>query len=503
MTLFRGEDLVLAETISRLDYCNPFLPERITLERDVLGVDFSGYERVLHAEVGDPSSHEVVDANVESILRKLDHLVARARARLASGHSASERSLRLYEDVALFRLYHLFHLRLRRFIHDALHGGNATRPAFYDEFEAEARSLLRIDGLQLPHGEPLEHVFALFFQLNRAFVCVYQFLIGGSLAAASLRGAIWESIFTCDMRRYRRSLHDRLGDVPTLIVGPSGSGKELVARAVGLSRYVPFDPRTRAFASDFVAGFHPLNLAAMAPTLIESELFGHRRGAFTGAIADRIGWFEQCDARGAVFLDEIGDLDKAIQVKLLRVLQTREFQRLGDSKSRRFEGKLIAATHRDLARAIDDGSFRADLYYRICADVITTPSLAESIGADAAELHRLVRFVAGRIAGEEADAVARETMDWIEGRLGLDYPWPGNFRELEQCVRSVLVHREYRPPLRHEGESLGRAVDRLELEAEELLTRYVRTVHAATGGNVSETARRLGLDRRTVRSRLA
>src|SRR5262249_20140703 len=162
-------------------------------------------------------------------------------------------------------------------------------------------------------------------QVRRAFHFIYRNILGESAPAVRLRAAVWESIFTRDIRRYRRSLFRRMGDVATLIVGPSGTGKELVARAIGLARYIPFDPDREAFVEDYAGAFYSLNPSALSPTLIESELFGHRRGAFTGAVEDRIGWLEACRPLGTVFLDEIGELDPAIQVKLLRVLQTREF----------------------------------------------------------------------------------------------------------------------------------------------------------------------------------
>ena len=199
-------------------------------------------------------------------------------------------------------------------------------------------------------------MIACFFQLRRAFFHVFFFIVGRSPAAARLRAAAWESIFTHDLRRYQRSLYRHLGDVTTLITGPSGTGKELVARAIGLSRYVPFDGQAGRFVENFHEGFHAVNLSALSPTLIESELFGHRRGAFTGAVADRVGWLESCPANGSVFLDEIGELDPAIQVKLLRVLQRRTFQRLGDTADRRFPGKILAATNRDLVAEIDGGA---------------------------------------------------------------------------------------------------------------------------------------------------
>src|SRR5262249_2233744 len=164
-----------------------------------------------------------------------------------------------------------------------------------------------------------------------------------------------------------------------LITGPSGSGKELVAQAIGLARYIPFDAERQAFVENFAGSFYALNPSALSPTLIESELFGHRRGAFTGAVQDRAGWREGGRRLGTVFLDEIGELEPALQVKLLRVLQTRTFQRLGDTRDRRFHGKIIAATNRELATEMAAGRFRKDLYYRLCSDIVVTPALQEHL----------------------------------------------------------------------------------------------------------------------------
>ena len=130
---------------------------------------------------------------------------------------------------------------------------------------------------------------ACFFQVLRAFHHIFHFVLGSSLTAAKLRAAIWQSIFTHNMRRYRQFLFDRLSDVPTLISGPSGTGKELVARAIGLSRFIPFDPEKKCFVANFVKEFGALNLSSLSPTLIESELFGHQRGSFTGATEHRTG----------------------------------------------------------------------------------------------------------------------------------------------------------------------------------------------------------------------
>jgi transcriptional regulator with GAF, ATPase, and Fis domain len=378
---------------------------------------------------------------------------------------------------------------------------------FFAEARAEMERLLAVPGLRLiGEAGAVEHFFALAFQMRRAFFHIFGALAGGSAPMARLRAAIWQSIFTHDFTRYRRTLFSRMGDFATLVIGPSGTGKELVARAIALSRYVAFDSKRGMFAEDFAGAFFPLNLSALSPTLIESELFGHRRGAFTGALADRAGWMEVCPATGAVFLDEIGDVDAGIQVKLLRVLQARTFQRLGDTESRVFQGKIIAATNRDLPAEIRAGRFREDFYYRLCSDVVRTPSLREQLdGAGAGELASLAGYVARRLVGAgEAEAFASEAVAWMTKNLGADYAWPGNFRELEQCMRNLLVRGEYRPA----GPLAGGAADDWNaligggrLTAEELLRRYTRLVHAQAG-TVEETARRLDLDRRTVKARL-
>ena len=237
---------------------------------------------------------------------------------------------------------------------------------------------------------------------------------------------------------------------------------------------------------------------------MESELFGHRRGAFTGAVADRKGWLETCPASGSVFLDELGDLDPAIQVKLLRVIETRTFHSVGETAARQFRGKLIAATNRDLADRCGSGQFREDLYYRLCSDQITTPSLAEQLADSPGVLRELVFYMSRRVAGAEAEELAREVMLWIEGRLGAGYAWPGNYRELEQCVKNVLIRRNYRPSRvapEDPVEQFALEARTGKLTAEELLGRYVTIVYSRLG-SYEETARRLGLDRRTVKAKV-
>jgi transcriptional regulator with GAF, ATPase, and Fis domain len=170
----------------------------------------------------------------------------------------------------------------------------------FDRFRKDTAAYLNIPGISFS-PEETGHIFACFFQLRRAWQNIFENIIGGSAASVRLRAAVWQSIFTSDMRRYRRALYQRMGDITTLVAGPSGTGKELVARAIGLSRYIPFDPKKKQFTIDFSQCFFPINLSALSPTIIESELFGHKKGSFTGAVADRIGFLELCPAKALYF----------------------------------------------------------------------------------------------------------------------------------------------------------------------------------------------------------
>jgi transcriptional regulator with AAA-type ATPase domain len=498
VSIFDAGERARAVAISRLSFANPFLPERIEHERDVLGDDFQPAEMVWSVRAGSAES-----PNVPKLAARAEALAEMLRGRLLSGTSASAEDIALYEDVVLYVLYSRYENELFTLVVAPPEGERAGPVGCWAGFASDAERFFRTPGVRSPSPPELAHLFACFFQVRRAFHHTFRFIVGASMPAARLRGAVWQSIFTHDMRRYRRSLYAQMHDVTTLVTGPSGTGKELVARAIAFSRYIPFDHRTRRFASDFESAFHPLNLSALSPTLIESELFGHRRGAFTGALSERAGWLEVAGPHGTVFLDEIGELDAAIQVKLLRVLQERTFQRLGDTKAIHFAGKIVAATNRDLAAEMAAGRFREDFYYRLCSDRVETPSLAAQLAGAPDELGRLVLFLADRIAGPaEGAALAREVEAWIERHLGRGYTWPGNVRELEQCVRNVLVRKEYRPE-RKSGvlDELVDGVRAKRFTADELLNRYCTLVYAETGSYV-ETARRLKLDRRTVRARV-
>jgi hypothetical protein len=495
------QERLVTGAIEALTECNPFLPERIEWERRALGASFVDSGAVWHAE----ADLETVHPNVTRLGEIVESLAPQLRERLAQGARASDVELRHYEAVVRYLLFQRYDLEWWALIEKGTRGESTTiRVASYQRFAREVEHFLSIPGVRFPAAMNAAHLFAWGFQVRRAFHHTFRHIFGGSMPSARLRAAVWQSIFTRDGRRYGRVLFDRMNDITTLITGESGTGKELVARAIGLSRYIPFDAETKCFGDDYATAVQAVNLSALSPTLIESEIFGHRRGAFTGAVEDRPGWLETCRPLGAVFVDEIGELDAAIQVKLLRVLQSRTFQRIGETRERVFSGKIIAASNRDLAREMQAGRFRADFYYRLCADVIRTPTLREQFADSPQDLHTLTLILARRIAGnDEAGALAGEVVTWVQRNLGNDYPWPGNVRELEQCVRNVLIRGTYEPlPPRVESDDpLIDGILRGSLNAEQLLRHYCARIYAETG-SYQDTARRLGLDRRTVRAKL-
>ncbi len=209
-------------------------------------------------------------------------------------------------------------------------------------------------------------------------------------------------------------------DSTVLITGESGTGKGLFARAIH-----DLSPRRDG-------PFVKVNCAALTETLLESELFGHVKGAFTGAIADKVGRFEAADG-GTIFLDEIGDVSPAVQVKLLRVLQEREFERVGSSRTQAADVRVIAATNRDLKEAMREGRFREDLFYRLNVIPIVVPPLRER----REDIPLLADHILKRLRARGLERVRAVSADAM--RCLMEYPWPGNVRELENVLERGAV----------------------------------------------------------------
>jgi transcriptional regulator with GAF, ATPase, and Fis domain len=213
-------------------------------------------------------------------------------------------------------------------------------------------------------------------------------------------------------------------DSTVLIEGETGTGKELIAHAI----HNASQRCGRAFIK--------LNCAAIPLDLLESELFGHEKGAFTGAIAQKIGRFEMAD-KGTLFLDEVGDIPPALQPKLLRVLQEQEFERLGSGRTHKVDVRLVAATNRDLMKMVARGQFRSDLYYRLNVFPILLPALRERRDDIPALVTHFVKLFSRRM-GKPVDSIPPETMAAFQW-----YSWPGNIRELQNLVeRGVILSRD-------------------------------------------------------------
>src|SRR6266571_1737171 len=209
-------------------------------------------------------------------------------------------------------------------------------------------------------------------------------------------------------------------DSTVLIQGETGTGKELIARAI------------HNLSMRCGRPFIKLNCAAIPLDLLESELFGHERGAFTGAIAQKIGRFEVAD-KGTLFLDEVGDIPPALQPKLLRVLQEQEFERLGSARTHQVNVRLVAATNRDLTEMVKRGEFRSDLYYRLNVFPVLLPPLRERRDDIPALVTHFVEMFCRRM-GKHIEHIPPETMSALSS-----HPWPGNIRELQNLIERAVI----------------------------------------------------------------
>jgi Nif-specific regulatory protein len=269
-------------------------------------------------------------------------------------------------------------------------------------------------------------------------------------------------------------------NITVLVQGETGTGKELVAKAIHA-----LSPRREL-------AFVPVNCAAIPKELIESELFGHEKGAFTGATSAREGKFQTAHG-GTIFLDEIGDMSLDLQAKVLRILEERELQRVGGNKSIPVDVRIITATNRDLAKAVEDGTFREDLYYRLNVVVVKLPPLKEK-KKDIIPLAEY--FIAGRV--KKISSKAKRLME--------SYDWPGNVRELRNCVdRAVvlgdgkIIQPEDLPiALRKAGQVIPAPLETLDQMEEDHIVRVLRY----TKGNKSDAARILGITRQTLDNKI-
>jgi hypothetical protein len=477
MLRLNEQDRRFFELVARATYANPFGHERAELDGEIADT-----------RADDP---KVMARLSVRLADRLSALAAQGRGEL-SKYSDDDR-----ERLRAALSFHAFH----RFLSEIdLHIANEERSKTPTRVPYAA-SLFRELEKHGIRGAEAVRLLELFYQIRRAHCFIRERLVGLGSSMRRVREQLWNAVFTRDIRRYERHLWNRMEDFSLLILGETGTGKGQAALAVGASGFIAFDEKKNAFARCFTDSLISLNLSAFPETLIESELFGHKKGAFTGAIDNHEGALARVPAHGAILLDEIGEVKEALQIKLLRVLSERTFSEVGGYAEQRFKGRVMAATHRPLDVLRADGRMRQDFFYRLCASTVFLPPLHVRLAEEPAELAALVTHITSRVLGEAAEAVSQEIAHVVRRDLG-SHSFPGNVRELEQCVRRALLTGSCAPSeiFTPTGSASGLAeeISRGQLSAEQLLTKYCAMLYDRSKSYV-EVARVTGLDRRTVK----
>lgn len=480
-SLLSNDDREFFRVVHEAVFSNPFSDERQELTRQIAGVSSK-----VQPEDSLTRAHGKVQERVAQLEAK-----QKADLRLYP-----KKDRRLVQSLLLYETYRRFVDDFDLLIQEQIRSGDSPCPV---PFAKDFFSLLSLRGFT---AEEARRFFAFFYQLRRAFYFIHHSLSGQTTSMRELHCHLWGNIFTFNPHWYENFLWNRMEDFSTLLLGETGTGKGAAAAAIGRSGFIPFDEKKGCFAESFTRNFIELNLSQFPETLIESELFGHKKGAFTGAISDHQGAFARCTPHGAILLDEIGDVSTTVQVKLLQVLQERTFTPVGDSQKQRFRGRVIAATNKPLEELRQIGAFRDDFFYRLCSDIVKVPPLRQRLHEDPQELEVLLEHVVKRILGEASSSLVKTIRDILDRELGRDYQWPGNVRELEQAVRRILLIGRYLGETQTSAFDLRsrvhQEIDFGSLDAQGLLAAYCALLYKHHG-SFEEVARRTKLDRRTVK----
>lgn len=478
--IMQAEDREFFQKLKKAAFSNPFGEERQRVDLELTGLS-------------DKESNDTV----------LAALVARVEGKIkAARESSSFREPKprredgtLLQYGLLFFLFHTYCEAFDRHIEEQIQTGV---PPCRVAFAAEA--LRQFAGFGFTRQEALRY-FALFFQMRRAYYFING-IAGKSDCITKLKSSLWDNIFTKDIALYNDYLWEKMEDFSTLLLGETGTGKGLAAAAIGRSGFIPFHERSGTFKESFTQAFVSINLSQFPEQLIESELFGHRKGAFTGAVDDHKGVLARCSPCGAIFLDEVGDVSVPIQIKLLHVLQERSFTPVGSHKQERFSGRVIAATNKNIMKLRETGEFRDDFYYRLCSDIIEVPPLCRRLAEDPGELDIILSFIVKRILHKSSSALVGKVKTYLKKNQPKGYSWPGNVRELEQCVRSVLLKNSYRWHIEAPSLDAFKRESSLSendsLTGQGILSDYCRALYRRLG-SYEAVARVTRLDRRTVK----
>jgi DNA-binding NtrC family response regulator len=478
-----AEHRPFCEWVAEAAFCNPFTKRRQELYSKIIGKEYVD---------GDSSG---IKSLMDSIQKRIVLLGAERGLDYRVFQTADSNLVRL---VVLFAAYHALYEDLDA--HILLELASDKGPVVFKS-GGKGMDLLQRSGFS---EETSAWYVSVFFQIRRAHYFITHQLIGVSPCMQAFKRRLWNNVFTHDIRNYELCMWNRMEEFSILLVGETGTGKEMAASALGRSGFIPYLPAKNRFEVSFRNAFVAANVSQYSPTLLESELFGHRKGSFTGALADYEGLFGGCSQHGAVFLDEIGDVPLQAQIKLLRLLQERTFTQVGGRELVQFRGRVIAAAHPSIDRLLRQEAFRHDFYYRLCSDRIEVPTLRQRIAECPEELTCLANYLLVKLTGRSEEGLFNLVENVLTGFRSHD--WPGNVRELEQSVRQILVNEKYvtmreKPDPQEPFDFLLIKLKEGRLTAAQLLQGYARLLYEKHGSYES-LSKIMDLDRRTVKKYL-
>lgn len=485
MTHLSPEDQAFFSKVSTSMFANPFSHRREAQDGEIVGLGHEPAHRP-----------EIMKRLCAMIATRFEALGPRADISQLTGRDG---------DVAL-------HALLFWAMHDRWNDFDALDARSGEGMEAAPAPFVRdlIKDLMnhgIAHVQALRYV-SVFYQIHRAYMAIEQGLKGQAEGMRRIRERLWMNVFTYDLELYFETIWDRLDEFSVFLIGASGTGKGNAAKALGQSGWIDYDEKRGAFALNPQELIVQINLSQYSSTLIESELFGHTKGSFTGAVADHDGVFTRCKPHGTLFLDEIGEVAEHIQVKLLNVLQERLYTPVGTHKAMRFEGRVIAATNRTMEQ-LQQGGLRRDFFYRLCSDVLEMPSLRERFDQQPQDMELMVQDILAKMLGPASNATfAARVTSILKRDVPPDYAWPGNVRELEQAVRQAVMtggHTQRwegaRPHATHTGDAFDRMTQRMRagsMSLEEVSAAYCKALYAQQG-SYQAVAKQVNADRRTVK----
>ncbi len=471
------------KTVYHAAFANPFSTLRRRLDSIIAGIFPSASRR----ESTDKCIHEI-----DSRIKQLES------QGIANLNSFSGRDQAIMKIVFLFDIFHKFRDDFDKLIILQIKAGDSPVSVPFAD---------RIISILLKRGfseNRAIHYLGLSYQLRRAFHFISHSLVGTTPCMIKFKNHLWNNVFTDDINFYENYLWDKMEDFSTLLLGETGTGKGTAAMAIGKSGFIPYNNKTKCFNESFMHAFNSLNISQFPETLLESELFGHKKGSFTGAVDNYQGVFDRCSPHGSIFLDEIGEIPNHVQIKLLQILQERVFTPVGSHTQCRFQGRVIAATNRSVKDILEGKVFRDDLYYRLCSDIIEVPPLRERIRENPKELDTLLEFTIEKMTGNKSANLIERAKRVINTHLGEHYEWPGNVRELEQCARSVLLRRSYKgvtlEPAKPSSleDQLIAGIKTKNIDVAGLISGYC-TILYKSFGTYEKVAKKARLDRRTIK----